>query len=112
MLPLALSILLLAASCSSKSASTDARPLTASEEHGEKLYKSSCAACHHADSTDPLNGPGIKGIFKKKFLPSGAPANDERVHEVIVRGRRNMPPFGQIYDESQIRDIIAYLHRL
>ena len=113
MLPLGLSIVLLAASCSSKSASTaELKPPTASEEHGERLYKSSCAACHRADSKDPLNGPGMKGIFSAKFLPSGAPANDERVHEVIVRGRRNMPAMGQIYDESQIRDIIAYLHRL
>jgi mono/diheme cytochrome c family protein len=51
-------------------------------------------------------------MFKVRYLPSGAPANDERVHEVIVRGRRNMPGFGQVLDETQVRDIIAYLRTL
>jgi mono/diheme cytochrome c family protein len=109
--PLTLSVALLAVSCKPESNPTP-KALTVSQEHGQRLYKSSCAACHRADSGAPLAGPGMQGILSKQYLPSGAPANDERVHEVIVRGRRSMPGFGQIYDESQIHDIIAYLRTL
>lgn len=112
LLPLATSAILLAVACQPEPAPPKPKTLSASEVHGERLYKTSCATCHHADSTAPLNGPGMQGIFKKQFLPSGAPANDERVHEVIVRGRRNMPGFGQIFDDTQIRDIIAYMRTL
>jgi mono/diheme cytochrome c family protein len=110
--PLMLSAALLVLSCKPESPPPAPKALNLSEEHGQRLYKSSCATCHRADSGAPLAGPGMQGLFKKPYLPSGAPANDERVQEVIIRGRRSMPGFGQIYDESQIRDIIAYLRTL
>jgi mono/diheme cytochrome c family protein len=88
------------------------RPLDAQEARGERLYRTGCAACHRPNSTDPLNGPGLRGMYKKPYLPSGAPTNDERVHDVIKRGRRMMPGFGHIYDDRQIADIIAYLKTL
>jgi mono/diheme cytochrome c family protein len=89
-----------------------ARPLSAQEVRGERLYRTACAGCHRANSTDPLNGPGLRGIYKKPYLPSGAPANDERVRDVIRHGRRMMPGFGQVYDDQQLTDLIAYLRTL
>jgi mono/diheme cytochrome c family protein len=59
-----------------------------------------------------MNGPGLQGIMKKQYLPSGAPANDERLRQLIVNGRGNMPALGQLFDDQQINDIIAYVHRL
>ena len=55
-------------------------------------------------------GPPLEGLFNKKFLPSGTPATDERVQNVIQFGRRTMPAFGQMLDESQTTDVVAYLH--
>jgi mono/diheme cytochrome c family protein len=95
-----------------KKEEAQSRPLTAQEERGERLYRAACAGCHRANSTDPLNGPGMKGLFKKQFTPSGMPANDERVTEVIKRGKRMMPGFGQLYDDRQIADLVAYLKTL
>ena len=86
--------------------------MSASELRGQRLFNSTCSTCHHADSNQPLSGPGLKGILKKQYLPSGAPANDERVHDTILNGRRSMPAYGQVFDDSQIRDVIAYLHTL
>jgi len=86
--------------------------LTPEASRGQRLFQGTCAACHRADSTDPLNGPGLKGIFQKPYFPSGAPANDERAREVIKMGRRTMPPYGQILDNRQIDDLIAYLKTL
>ena len=59
-----------------------------------------------------MNGPGLKGVMKKPYLPSGAPANDERLRNLIINGRGNMPALGQAFTDDQINDIIAYVHRL
>jgi len=50
--------------------------------------------------------------MSKKYLPSGAPANDERLRDVLVHGRRNMPPYGNIMSPTQLDEVIAYLHTL
>lgn len=85
------------------------RQLNAQEKRGEKLFASNCKKCHAADSGLATQGPNLEGLFDKKFLPSGAPANDERVKNVLQYGRRSMPAFGQVLDDSQIDAIIAYL---
>ncbi|HUR37188.1 MAG TPA: cytochrome c [Terriglobales bacterium] len=87
-------------------------PLTPSQFRGQRLYQSTCAVCHRADSDAPLNGPGLKGMFNKKFLTSGLPAKDERVEEVIRRGRRSMPGYDATFSDQQIADLMAYLHTL
>lgn len=86
--------------------------LTPAEAHGQRLFQATCARCHRGDTTQAMNGPGLQGLMRKQYLPSGAPANDERLHTLIVNGRGNMPALGQMFDEQQINDIIAYLHRL
>ena len=100
-----------AVSCSSSGSSTSAK-LTPSEQHGQRIFQATCARCHRGDTTQAMNGPGLQGVMKKPYLPSGAPANDERLHSLIVNGRGNMPALGQMFDEQQINDIIAYVHRL
>ncbi|HUS20162.1 MAG TPA: cytochrome c [Terriglobales bacterium] len=100
----------LANGCAQKEA--EKPPLTANQLRGQKLYQASCAVCHRADSDAPLNGPGLKGMYRKKFLTSGFPANDERVEDVIRRGRRSMPGYSQTHSDQQIADIMAYLHSL
>jgi mono/diheme cytochrome c family protein len=51
-------------------------------------------------------------MYEKKYLTSGLPANDERVEEIIRRGRRSMPGYSHLYDDQQMKDLIAYLHSL
>ena len=52
------------------------------------------------------------GVFKKKELPSGAPANDELAGEVILRGRAKMQAFSDRLTPEQVQDILAYMHTL
>jgi mono/diheme cytochrome c family protein len=101
--------LLLTSGCD-QSSSRLGRPLTSNELRGKKLVVTNCRKCHQSDSGLATQGPPLEGMFDKQFLPSGAPANDERVQNVIQYGRRSMPAFGQVLDDSQVRDIIAYLH--
>ena len=52
--------------------------LTPTEMQGHQIFQQNCSVCHHADSTQLLKGPGLQGLFQKPYLPSGAPATDER----------------------------------
>jgi mono/diheme cytochrome c family protein len=54
----------------------------------------------------------LKGLFKKQYMSSGIPANDERVKELIRFGRSKMPAYGQILTQQQLDDLMAYLHTL
>lgn len=86
--------------------------LTPGELEGHAVFVHYCAGCHYANSQDPLHGPGLEGVFRKRYLPSGAPANDVRVNDVIERGRGMMPAFGNTLDEQQLAQLLAYLHTL
>jgi mono/diheme cytochrome c family protein len=86
--------------------------LTAQEMRGYHVYQSECARCHHANDERSLHGPGLQGLFKQKYLPSGAPANDDRVTDVILHGHGMMPAFGNKMDEKQLNNLLAYLHTL
>ena len=40
------------------------------------------------------------------------PANDDRISEVIARGRAKMPAFGNSLSETQMDALLAYLKTL
>ena len=103
--------LLLLAACNS-SASGTGHKLTSAEARGKRIFDAYCTSCHDAFSTSPRQGPGLKGLFRKQYLPSGLPSNDEHVRRTIVTGRKNMPPFDKVLDEDQVDHVIAYLHTL
>jgi mono/diheme cytochrome c family protein len=98
--------------CSSKEAQSS-HVLTMQEQHGERVFAANCALCHRPNSTDPLNGPGLKGLYKKQYLPSsGLKVSDDQVRETIKHGRNNMPPMGALMNDQQMNDLIAYLKTL
>jgi len=86
--------------------------LTPQESSGYRVYQSHCARCHYANSEDGFHGPGLQGLYKKPYLSSGAPANDDRVSSAILQGRGMMPGFRNSLDDQQLADLIAYLHTL
>jgi mono/diheme cytochrome c family protein len=86
--------------------------LTPQEANGHAVFQSRCARCHHANSQAGLRGPGLQGLYKQKYLPSGAPANDDRVTAAILHGRGMMPSFANNLNDRQLEDLIAYLHTL
>src|ERR1700751_1474459 len=80
---------------------------------GRKVYDKYCDQCHEPYSSSGKKGPGLKGVFKREYLSeSGLPANDERVGEIIRYGRSKMPAYGQVLDQQQIDDLLAYMHTL
>jgi mono/diheme cytochrome c family protein len=104
--------LLPALGCHPSSPSKPLTALTPQEAHGRQVFTALCSNCHYADSEDGLTGPGLQGLFRKPYLPSGGAANDARVTSVIVRGRGMMPPMGNTLTDQQLNDLLAYLHTL
>ncbi len=86
--------------------------LSPQEVQGRAVYQQDCASCHYANKTGDLHGPSLFAMYRKKYLPSGAPANDDRVTQVIVRGRGMMPGCGNQLDNQQLQALLAYLHTL
>lgn len=105
-------ILLVAGCKSSLPPSKPIAELSPRESSGYQVYQANCARCHLANSESGMHGPGLQGLYKKPYLPSGAPANDERIVSAIVHGRGMMPAFGNNLDDQQLSDLIAYLHTL
>jgi mono/diheme cytochrome c family protein len=86
--------------------------LTAQEKSGYNVYQQHCVICH-SDRTDAkLVGPSLMSVYKKQYLPSGAAATDERVSATILHGRGMMPPQGNVLDNQDLSDLLAYLHTL
>jgi mono/diheme cytochrome c family protein len=86
--------------------------LTPQEAAGRRIFVSQCSGCHYANTEKGLNGPGLEGLFRKPFLPSGGAANDGRVGAVILRGRNMMPALRNTLSDQQLEDLMAYLHTL
>ena len=104
--------LLLAAGCRSLPPGKPLASLTPEEARGRAVFVSTCARCHNAYDTQALHGPSLFGVFRKPYLPSGAPARDDRVTEVVVHGRNLMPPSGGDLTDQQLQDLLRYLHTL
>ena len=80
---------------------------------GRRIYDNYCDRCNAPYSSRGRQGPSMKGIFQKPYLPmSGMPANDDRVSDIVRLGRDKMPAYGQVLNDQQIKDLLAYLHTL
>ena len=96
-----------------KSTESDAQlGLTAEQAAGRQIYNQRCAACHFAYSSRGSHGPSMKGLFKRKFLPSGLPANNRFVTQTMLNGRGMMPAAGYTLSDDQLRALLAYLRTL
>lgn len=100
------------AGCKSTPPPTPLSQLNAQQTHGYTVFQTHCAICHYDRRDAALHGPSLLGVFKKPDLPSGAPANDERVRATVLHGRGLMPAVGSTMDPQDIDDVLAYLHTL
>jgi mono/diheme cytochrome c family protein len=114
-LKMALPLILLALglACTSVPRKSDAElGLDPVQARGRHVFDARCAECHEAYSSSGRRGPSLKAMFKKPYLPSGTPANDDRVREVIILGRAKMPGYSRVLSPDQVDDLIRYLHTL
>jgi mono/diheme cytochrome c family protein len=85
--------------------------LTAEQEEGKHLYAGRCAHCHEEnDLALKKVPPDLHGVFRRSTLPSGAPATDDQVKQVVLAGKGLMPAFAGRFDDAQMKALLAYLH--
>jgi mono/diheme cytochrome c family protein len=100
------------AGCKSLPPPTPLNQLNAQQMHGHEVFQANCRRCH-SDRTDAaMNGPALRGVFKKEYLASGAAASDERVSATVLHGRNMMPAQADKIDQQDLNDLLAYLHTL
>jgi mono/diheme cytochrome c family protein len=103
----------LLAGCDAQLRKSDAElGLNPQQATGRQLYDRHCGMCHEPYSSKSRRGPSLQAMFKKPYMVSGTPANDERVSEVVMLGRSKMPAFNRVLTPQQVEDLLAYLHTL
>jgi mono/diheme cytochrome c family protein len=80
---------------------------------GKEVFDQKCSICHFADSDAKKIGPGLKGISKRgTFTVNNNKFTEETLKTWIENGDQLMPPFKDVLDEGQIKDVIAYVKTL
>ena len=84
-----------------------------SATRGKDLFAQKCGLCHNADSDVKKIGPGLKGISKRgTFTINGNKVTDQTLKTWIENGDTLMPPFKDVLEADQIKDVIAYVKTL
>jgi cytochrome c len=98
---------------STKKASGSGASNSAAVGRGKDTFEKKCSICHYADSDAKKIGPGLKGLTKRgTFTVNSNKVTDENLKTWIENGDSLMPPFKEVLDEQQIKDVIAYVKTL
>jgi cytochrome c len=94
-------------------ASASGKPSAASVARGKEVFDKKCAVCHYADSDAKKIGPGLKDISKRgTFSVNGNKVTEESLRTWIENGDSLMPPFKEVLETPQIKDVVAYVRTL
>jgi cytochrome c len=96
-----------------KTTSGGTKGSSAATARGKEVFDKKCAVCHYADSEAKKIGPGLKGISKRgTFTVNTNKVTDESLKTWIENGDTLMPPFKEVLEAPQIKDVIAYVKTL
>ena len=96
-----------------KSAKKSSGGDAAAVERGKEIFEKKCAICHYAETDQKKIGPGLKGLSKRgTFTVNNNKVTDETLKTWIENGDTLMPPFKDVLDPAQIKDVIAYVKTL
>jgi len=100
---------LLVQGATTKTASANA----AAVGRGKTVFQQKCSVCHYDNSDQKKIGPGLKGLSKRgTFSVNGNKITDESLKAWIENGDQLMPPFKDVLEAGQIKDVIAYVKTL
>lgn len=88
-------------------------PAAAAAARGKDVFDKKCTVCHYADSDAKKIGPGLKGLFKRgTFTVNNNKVTEESLKSWIENGDTMMPPFKDVLEQAQIKDVVAYVKTL
>jgi mono/diheme cytochrome c family protein len=73
-------------------------------------YKSKCAMCHGADGM--ASGPAGKAMNVPPITAPAYKAPEADLIAVTKAGKGKMPPFASKLTDTQIKEVVAYMHTL
>lgn len=80
---------------------------------GKDLFQQKCSVCHYDTSDAKKIGPGLKGLNKRgTFTVNNNKVTEENLRTWIENGDSQMPPFKDVLEENQVKDVIAYVRTL
>jgi mono/diheme cytochrome c family protein len=71
---------------------------------GEELFANVCQGCHMPDAAGATGAGNYPSLVSDKNLQESGYAID-----LVVDGRRAMPPFGNMMSDAQIAAVVNYL---
>jgi mono/diheme cytochrome c family protein len=103
--------------------------LVGNADNGKVLFNTffeqtnfACVTCHYPDKEDRLIGPGLKNVSQRAASRVPGETVDQYLHESIVNPSAYVVPdypdglmpqiWGQVFNDQQIADLIAYLKTL
>jgi mono/diheme cytochrome c family protein len=106
-----------AALAQTSSKSTKKTPATKADPaaiaRGKDLFQQKCSTCHYDTSDAKKIGPGLKGRNKRgTFTVNNNKVTDDNLKTWIENGDSLMPPFKDVIEDNQIKDVIAYVKTL
>jgi mono/diheme cytochrome c family protein len=88
--------------------SSDATPLYQrggfAADSGERLYQSICQGCHMSGGVGALGAGEYPALAANPKLAAGP-----YVAMMVVAGRGGMPGFGELLDDRQVIEVVAYV---
>jgi cytochrome c len=85
----------------------------AAVKRGQEVFQQKCSTCHYDTSDQKKIGPGLKGLAKRgTFTVNNNKVTDDTLKTWIENGDSQMPPFKDVIDDNQIKDVIAYVKSL
>jgi mono/diheme cytochrome c family protein len=85
----------------------------AAVKRGQEVFQQKCSTCHYDTSDAKKIGPGLKGLGKRgTFTVNNNKVTDETLKTWIENGDSLMPPFKDVLEDAQIKDVIAYVKTL
>jgi mono/diheme cytochrome c family protein len=95
------------------STAKNAAPNAAAVGRGKTVFQQKCSVCHYDNSEQKKIGPGLKGLSKRgTFSVNGNKITDDSLKAWIENGDQLMPPFKDVLEPGQIKDVIAYVKTL
>lgn len=79
-----------------------------SAKQGAEIFQKRCVACHNKQRGDdtPFGPPNLYTVFHRT-----PPISEHEAETTIHDGKGNMPAFGSILTQGEIRSVIAYLRK-
>jgi len=111
----AIGVLAFAGTLLAQSSAKKAAPAANAEavKRGKALFQEKCALCHYDTSDQKKIGPGLKGLSKRgTFSINGNKITDDSLKAWIENGDQLMPPFKDVLEPDQIKDVIVYVKTL